>query len=460
MQVESIQLKHTLHFSDIQLDFKYHKLPVTLILGDQGSGKTALLRSTYQALTWFAARYRDLRTAGMVMLDQDIMQHRLQSKINIQVRFPEEIGSFAESSDQQQSSTQQCSWQLYKTLNSQGVGLSKVDTSQLEAMVTLYQKALAKDPMLGLPLIAYYPSERFVNEINLLSKNNPAILQTVYAYEIAAIPFTTFTRFFEWFREISDIENAQSAQILEQILSRASQQDKKHNMDELVKHIEHAQIQVNTPSLNSLREALSIVLPEVSNLYLQYQPKMQLMVSYKGQTQTLQQLPNSIRNWIALVGDIVRRLCLLNPKSLFPCKEGSGILLIDAIDHQLDQDMAAVILSRLHQAFPELQIIVTGNRPELLEQAADFQCLCLEDKQLYPVQVDTIPAQYDQLYANLGLGQETLNTEEIVLLEPELEQVTPLSILQLIQQTLNEEQQQELLRLLNQNDRKIPQIPF
>lgn len=378
MQVESIQLKHTLHFSDIQLDFKYHKLPVTLILGDQGSGKTALLRSTYQALTWFAARYRDLRTAGMVMLDQDIMQHRLQSKVNIQVRFPEEIGSFAESSDQQQSSTQQCSWQLYKTLNSQGVGLSKVDTSQLEAMVTLYQKALTKDPMLGLPLIAYYPAERFVNEINLLSKNNPAILQTVYAYEIAAIPFTTFTRFFEWFREISDIENAQSAQILEQILSRASQQDKKHNMDELVKHIEHAQIQVNTPSLNSLREALSIVLPEVSNLYLQYQPKMQLMVSYQGQTQTLQQLPNSIRNWIALVGDIVRRLCLLNPKSLFPCKEGSGILLIDAIDHQLDQDMAAVILSRLHQAFPELQIIVTGNRTELLEQAEIFNVCILK----------------------------------------------------------------------------------
>ncbi|ATO19390.1 ATP-binding protein [Acinetobacter sp. LoGeW2-3] len=460
MQVESIQLKHTLHFSDIQLEFKYHKLPVTLILGDQGSGKTALLRSTYQALTWFAARYRDLRTAGVVMLDQDIMQHRLQSKINIQVRFPEEIGAFPESSDQQQSSVQQCNWQLYKTLNSQGVGVSKVDMPQLEAMVTLYQKALAKDPMLGLPLIAYYPADRFVNEINLLSKNNPVIFQTPYAYEVAAIPFTTFTRFFEWFREISDIENAQSAQILEQILTRASQQDKKHNMDELVKHIEHAQIQVNTPSLNNLREALSIVLPEVSNIYLQYQPKTQLMVTYQGQTQTLQQLPNSIRNWIALVGDIVRRLCLLNPKSLFPCKEGSGILLIDAIDHQLDQDMAAVILPRLHQAFPELQIIATGNRPELLEQAADFQCLRLEDKQLYPIQVETMPPQFDQLYADLGLDQETLNTEAIALTEPEVEQVTPLSILQIIQQQLNEEQQQELLRLLNQNDRKIPQIPF
>lgn len=462
MQVESIQLKHTLHFSDIKLEFHYHQLPVTLILGDQGSGKTALLRHLYQALTWFAARYRDLRTAGVVMLDQDIMQHRLQSKIDIKVRFPEEIGSFPESSDQQTVSTQECSWQLYKTLNSQGVGLSKAETTQLEAMISLYQKALAKDPILGLPLIAYYPAERFVNEINLLSKNNPAIFQASHAYEVTAIPFTTFTRFFEWFREISDIENAQSAQILEQILNHASQQEKKHNLDELAKHIEHAQIQVNTPSLNSLREALAIVLPEVTNLYLQYQPKIQLMVTYQGRTQTLQQLPNSIRNWIALIGDIVRRLCLLNPKSLFPCKEGNGILMIDGIDHQLDQDMSAVILSRLNQAFPGLQIVATGNRPELLEQAAEFQCLQLEDQQLYAIQPDNIQHQFEQLYAELGLDatEEELEAEEHSLTEPEIEQVTPESMLQLIQQQLDENQQQELLRLLSQKDSQISQPPF
>ena len=78
-------------------------------------------------------------------------------------------------------------------------------------MVQLYQHAIKHDPMQGLPLIAYYPAERFVNEVNLLNKNNPLILQPGHAYEIAAIPFTTFTRFFEWLREISDIENAQSA---------------------------------------------------------------------------------------------------------------------------------------------------------------------------------------------------------------------------------------------------------
>ncbi len=59
-------------------------MPITLILGrSKRAGKTSLLRFSYQALTWFAARYKDLRTAGLVMQDQDILFNRLQSKIDV-----------------------------------------------------------------------------------------------------------------------------------------------------------------------------------------------------------------------------------------------------------------------------------------------------------------------------------------------------------------------------------------
>jgi len=450
MHIQALQLKHTLHFSDIQLQFNYPQCPVTLILGNQGTGKTTLLRFSYQALTWFAARYRDSRAAGLVMQDQDIMQNRLQSKIDIQIGFPEEMGSLPESSQSEPANLQSCSWQIYKTLNSQGLGFSKAETSQLESMLSLYQKARLHDPLLGLPLIAYYPAERFTNEVNLLSKNNPAILQSAHAYEIAAIPFTTFARFFEWFREISDIENAQSAKIMDQILARALQQPENIRADELARQIEKAQAHLHAPNLTALKQALSLILPEVSQIYLKYQPKLQLMVTYQQQTFSFQQLPNSIRNWIALVGDIVRRLCLLNPKSLFPCQEGTGVLLIDAIDHQLDQEMAAVILSRLHQAFPNLQIIATGNRPELLEQAHAFQCLKLENKQLHPIHLESMKTQFDQIYAELELQRNKDISPEDTLLETVTEPITPLAVLQMIQQQLNPEQQQELLALLAQ----------
>lgn len=450
MHIQALQLKHTLHFSDIQLQFNYPQCPVTLILGNQGTGKTTLLRFSYQALTWFAARYRDSRAAGLVMQDQDITQNRLQSKIDIRIGFPEEMGSLPESSQSEPANLQSCSWQIYKTLNSQGLGFSKAETSQLESVLSLYHKARLHDPLLGLPLIAYYPAERFTNEVNLLSKNNPVILQSAHAYEIAAIPFTTFARFFEWFREISDIENAQSAKIMDQILARALQQSENIRGDELARQIEKAQAHLHAPNLTALKQALSLILPEVSQIYLKYQPKLQLMVTYQQQTFTFQQLPNSIRNWIALVGDIVRRLCLLNTNSLFPCQEGTGVLLIDAIDHQLDQEMAAVILSRLHQAFPNLQIIATGNRPELLEQAQGFQCLKLENKQLHPIHLESMKTQFDQIYAELELQRNKDISPEDTLLETVTEPITPLAVLQMIQQQLNPEQQQELLALLAQ----------
>ena len=446
MKIESVQLKHALHFADLKL--KFNDKPITLILGDQGSGKTAILKFTYQALTWFAARYKDFRAAGVVMHDQDIMFTRLQSKIDIRVRIPNDIGTLTEASEPQDKALSYCDWQLYKTLNSHGIGTSKAETQQLENLVELYQNAIKHDQLQGLPLIAYYPAERFVNEMNIQSKNNPAVFQTSHAYEISTIPYTTFNRFFEWFREISDIENAQIAQLFQQLVSNPSVQKNRDN--DFLQQLVNAQKQMNAPSLDALKQALNTVIPALDDIYIQYQPKLQLMVSYQDKIMLYQQLSNSVKNWIALIGDIVRRLSLLNPNSLYPCLEGDGILLIDAIDHQLDQNTSQVILQRLHQAFPRLQIIATGNRTELLEHAAEYQCLKLENKQIFDMQLQPLQDKFDTIYENLVFNEEVIETDS--LLEPEVESVTPQNLLQQIQQHLSTEQQSELRRLMDQSD--------
>ena len=446
MKIDAIQLKHTLHFTDLKL--KFNDQPITLIMGDQGTGKTTILKFTYQALTWFAARYKDLRAAGVVMLDQDIMLTRLQSKIDIRVHIPNDIGRLTESSEVPDQALCYCDWQLYKTLNSHGIGSSKAETQQLENVVELYQNAIKHDQLQGLPLIAYYPAERFVNEMNILSKNNPLIFQSAHAYEISAIPFTTFSRFFEWLREVSDIENAQIAQLFQQLLCNPSLQ--KNKEPDFLQHLLHAQKQMHSPHLDALKQALTTVIPALEDLFIQYQPKLQLMVRYQGKSMLYQQLSNSVKNWIALVGDIVRRLCLLNPNSLYPCLEGDGILLIDAIDHQLDQNTAQVILPRLHQAFPRLQIIATGNRSELLEHAAEYQCLKIENKQIFDMQLQPLQDKFDRIYENLVFNDEVMETDR--LLEPVLDNVTPQSLWQHIQQHLSLEQQNELLGLMNAQD--------
>ena len=402
MKIESLQLKHTNLFANLQLKFQYHDQPITLILGDQATGKTSILKHAYQALTWFSARYKDLRSAGVVMLDQDIMYSRLQSKVQISVEIPTDIGTLAESETAQAEASNRCSWQLYKTLNQQGIGLSKAETDQLEQLVQLYHRALQQDPMQGLPLIAYYPAERFVNEINLLSKNNPIVFQAAHAYEVAAIPFTTFSRFFEWFREISDLENAQTAQLFQQLM-----RDKLHlgphlQPENVPNTLFQAHVQLHAPCLKALKDSLKILVPELQDIFVQYQPKLQLMVNYQGKVMQFQQLSSSQKNWIALIGDIVRRMCLLNPLSLYPCLEGDGVLLIDAIDEQLDQNHCSQILQHLHQAFPRLQIIATGNRIELLENAVAYQCLQLGPQGVQDILLQPLQQQFDQIYAEFS----------------------------------------------------------
>jgi hypothetical protein len=131
--------------------------------------------------------------------------------------------------------------------------------------------------------------------------------------------------------------------------------------------------------------------------------------------------------------------------------------MIDAIDYQLDGNMASVILERLHQAFPRLQILATGERPELLERASRFQCLKLDHQQLHSIHPEAWQQQFEQIYETLHLDDNP-NTEDIVappieILEPE---VTPVQrLLNQISEQLNEQQRAELIQRL-QLERQNP----
>ena len=455
MKLESIQFKHIALFHDLKIQFQYEKQPITLILGKQATGKSMLLKHTYHALTWLPARLKDLRSPGIVMSDQDITQSRLQAKIEITLQIPPEIGHLPEATSAQQTDSSLCSWKLFKTLNASGLGISQVETQQLDQAMALYQQITKKDPLQGLPLVAYYPAERFVNDINLLNKNLPGITQAISAYDISPLPFTTFTRFFEWLREISDIENAQAAYVVQRIRSKQSDpQDQTELLNQLQKELSGQPAQLQSPNLYALKNALKFVLPELKDLYLQYQPRLQLMVDYDGQTLPFHQLSSTIKTWIALVGDVARRLCILNPLSLNPCLEGEGILLIDQIDAQLDSTHCSEILNRLHQAFPRLQIIATGSREELLEHASAYQCLKLENGKVTHLDLNTTQQQLEDIYTLLQRSETLVShteTQALSLIDPT---PSPAQIDILFQQiqSLNEQQKNELLRMIHAGD--------
>lgn len=428
MKLSTFILKNTGPFATLSLNIKKDCL-VTVIAGEQGSGKTTLLKHLYHSLTWFQGRSRDVRSAGVVMNEQDIYRLAQISQLHIRVQINEALQQFTQQPD---SEAVPCvySWQLQKSKNSKSA-INTAETVALDHLVKLYQQANHHDPDYGLPLLAYYPAERFIHEVNLLSKNNPLVLQAQYAYDLVSIPYTTFSRFFEWLREIHDIENAQAAAYLAGLQQL-----------ELTDVQQHLNTQPPRPHLTALKTALQIVLPEIEDLFLDYQPKIQLKVKINGEVMLYQQLGSSLKIWIALVGDIVRRLCVLNPTQLQPCCVGDGILLIDQIEQQLDEPHISTLLPRLQQAFPKLQVIVTTSNPELLHLQPEYQCLKFYDEKLQPLITQSMI--FDENYRNLYTPSleitETTPVEELTLPEQRYDE-----LLTQIQQQLNLEQQQQFI---------------
>ncbi|TXJ06204.1 MAG: ATP-binding protein [Acinetobacter sp.] len=404
MRLHSLELRQIQLFKTIKIDFASAQAtqPITVFLGEQQSGKTALLKHLFHGLSWFTARLKDIRSAGIVISDADMRINAGQATMSITISHPAELGTVSNDQHAAADAEQQCTWKIrkIKTTNSH-IGVNRVETADLDLLVPRYQKQLEQDPQFALPCIAYYPTQRFVNEANLQAKNTSALSPVHQAYDLSPVHFTTFTKFFDWLREIYDLENAQSAQLLREYFNPQTRFHTQEQLDDVFSQLEQAHRLSAQRCMNSLRTAIQHVLPDIQDIWIEFQPQLQLMVNYQGQAMPFMQLSLSYRTWLALVGDVVRRVCLLNPQSLYPCLETDGIVLIDDIDTQLDSKHRPYILPHLHKAFPLLQFIVSSSQHDILDELDDVECYQLSEQHLIKPQLTAHQQQLDILYQQL-----------------------------------------------------------
>ncbi|RKZ74120.1 MAG: ATP-binding protein [Candidatus Parabeggiatoa sp. nov. 1] len=361
MQIKKLRLEQFTQFTDLTIELAKD---VTVFIGNNGAGKTSILRAVVTLLSWLIARIEREKGSGSPIFDSDIENDAKYSKISL------DIGDL---SNNQETNYQ---WTLVK----QHKGFKNEQNTELKnltRLANLYRNRLSQDENSSLPLMVYYPVERVVLDIPLKIKTHHSFNQ-LDGYDNALTQGVDFRRFFEWFRECEDAENENGLGAMQQILESLQNNPQAEQLKEKLSQLPHDQ------QLTAVRNAIAAFMSGFSKLRVQRKPRLRMTVEKQGKTLDVSQLSQGEKSLMALVGDIARRLAMMNPGLENPL-HGEGIVLIDEIDLHLHPQWQRGIIQRLRNTFPNCQFLLSTHSPLVISDAKKVRCYILDDSQLAPV---------------------------------------------------------------------------
>ena len=390
MKIQSFSLKNIGQFQDISVSLaptKDYSSNVTVFIGNNGSGKTSLLKSATTALTWFVARLKHEKSNGTPIPEQVISNGANSALIEVIVKATDI-----------QNRDLTYNWRITKSRTARKAEFT-TSLIELNQLTDYYKHRLAEDETTSLPLIAFYPVERSVIDIPLKIREKHQFLQ-IDGYDNALNNAVDFRRFFEWFREREDVENERIKAIILFL--------KQDHTDELFskKIEEYNSDSFKDIQLEAVRQAIYAFMPDFKNLQVTRKPRLAMVIDKNGKQLNVSQLSQGEKSLMALVGDIARRLAMMNPKLDNPL-HGQGIVLIDEIDMHLHPQWQRTIIHRLQTTFPNCQFILTTHSPLVISDVQDILVYDLEDQKitalpsLYGQDANTVLLQYmDTSYRN------------------------------------------------------------
>jgi predicted ATP-binding protein involved in virulence len=267
----------------------------------------------------------------------------------------------------------------------------------------------------SLPLVAFYPVERTVIEIPLKIKNRHSF-QQIDGYDDALNRGVDFRRFFEWFKDREDTENEQgvSDEVLESIKAMVGENDKLWTL------LSQKKASSRDRQLTAVRTAISTFMPGFSNLRIRRKPRLHMSIDKQGKQLNVAQLSQGEKSLLALVGDIAKRLAMMNPGLENPL-EGDGMVLIDEVDLHLHPQWQRSLLERFTQTFPHCQFVLTTHSPLVISEAKDVLCYVLNNGEL-SVMDDTFGLDANQVLLQV-MDTDIRNSEIQALLDELLEAI-------------------------------------
>jgi predicted ATP-binding protein involved in virulence len=362
---------------------------VTVLIGENGAGKSAVLDGLATLLSWLPARIRNDKGAGYLI-----------DELKIHTGLP-----YAALTLSANAQGEEYTWSLAKAAKGKRVKTAG-SLKDVSLLASLLSTRYTQDENCSLPFIGYYPTERYVLDIPHKIRKRHTFKQ-IDGYDGALTIGIDFRLFFEWFRDREDTRNEGKIDLeeilpfiglkgitavfgehddghnvtFEEILSFLGEERLKKLNPELYNRVKNREQLLNDPQYFAVVRALNAFMPEYTSLRIERKPRMRMLIDKNNQSFNILQLSQGEKSLLALVGDIARRLAIMNPGLAKPL-DGEGIVLIDEIDLHLHPRWQRTIVRRLREAFPNCQFILTTHSPLVVSDPDNIRVLALKSGEI------------------------------------------------------------------------------
>ncbi|HAH46710.1 AAA family ATPase [Gimesia sp.] len=327
--------------------FKEHSMKLApqfnLIVGDNTSGKTAILDALSIAASAVVAGRRPEISSSRSIKDSDVRQ---QSFLHVRTvtwepQFPCIVSCNGEINGEQGG------WEFARDsegkMNSRGAQWAKDKINAVRKHVM----EGGSDP---LPLVCYYGTERLWRQTNIKSTRDYMTKSRLIGYKQCLNPASDETLILEWFRD---------------------------------QEFASLQRKVEIPLLEACRRAISTCIRNCKHVYFDAVQKQMVMI-VEDTALPLTFFSDGYRNMLSMVADIAIRCVTLNPQlGSEAALETSGVVLIDELDLHLHPKWQREVIPDLMSAFPRIQFIATTHSPFVIQSlppTPEVQLVNLDDQ--------------------------------------------------------------------------------
>lgn len=393
MQISKLRLENYGVFTDADItlatkDDNENGSNITVFIGNNGSGKTSILDAIATGLSWFVAKLNDSEAQGNFTSESKINLSANDCSISFEKRSEEPImigKSFLFMYQDDLSLKLKTVRNAIKDDNNH----NKCEDAAITSFTIPFRGALTPTSKYknDFPIAAYYGATRHTYDTtinNAIQPNNNRQFDILSAYKDALEVKTDYADFFAWFRYREDIENetAPHASIMK-LLEKHTDVNSEIYQSMLVE-----QKKLQDKALSAVREAIKIFLSDdsstIENIYIERTPDLSMKVVKDGTHFSIEQLSYGEKSLLAMIGDIARRLTILNPTLHNPL-EGKGIILIDEPDIHLHPQWQRRLIALLDKTFPNCQFVLTTHSPLLISEHKDILVYSIEKGQVEKV---------------------------------------------------------------------------